>query len=343
MNKIKRKRNIPLLVLAVLAVILMLLSIPYFRVLTDTMHVSPVKVLLGMGGLEHLNGRVNILLLGVPGGQHDGPNLSDSINVLSYDMKTNRLTTVGIPRDVWSDTIHQKINAAYATGEVIEPGKGLTLAKAEVSSIIGIPIHYGAVIRFEQFRQLVDFLGGVDLNVEHTFTDDEFPVTGKEADECGGDPDFKCRYETISFQKGIVHMNGETALKYVRSRHATGAEGSDFSRNQRQQAVMKAIRAKLLSPSILLRPDRLAGLYKTLDKLVERDIKNDQAALIAKNIVLKRNFTQASGVLPRELFIVPDAWQYNDQYVLVPEAGNFNKVHEYIDNLLKDKELQDSL
>ncbi|MBI1862983.1 triose-phosphate isomerase [Candidatus Microgenomates bacterium] len=101
-------------------------------------------LLVGTASLDA--SQVNILLLGVPGGDHDGPNLSDSINVMSYDMKTNQLTTIGIPRDVWSETLHQKINAAYATGEAIDPGKGMTLAKAEVSSIVGIPIDICLVI-----------------------------------------------------------------------------------------------------------------------------------------------------------------------------------------------------
>lgn len=308
---------------------------PYYIFLTRTLQISPARVILGLNSLEHLNGRVNILLLGVPGGTHDGPNLSDSINVLSYDMKKNRLTTIGIPRDIWSDTIHQKINAAYATGEAIEQGKGMTLAKAEVSSIVGIPIHYGAVIRFSQFQQLIDYMGGIDVKVDKSFTDTEFPVTGREADECGGDPELRCRYETISFQKGITHMNGETALKYVRSRHATGGEGSDFSRNIRQQAVMKAIRTKLTSPEILLNPRSLEGLYNTVNKLIERDISNENGAAIARTIMLSQNFTQVSGVLPRELFEVPDAWQYEGQYVLIPLGGTFQKAHEYVDQLLQ--------
>lgn len=333
------------LILSVVIVVLVIVSFffitPYYRLLTQTVKVSPFKALMGIGGPESLNGTVNILLLGVPGGNHDGPNLSDSINVLSYDMKTNRLTTIGIPRDVWSETIHQKINAAYATGEAIEPGRGMTLARAEVSGIIGIPIHYAAVIRFAQFEQLIDYLEGVDVDVEKAFTDTEFPVTGKEDDTCGGDLDFKCRYETISFKKGVQHMNGATALKYVRSRHATGEEGSDFSRNMRQQTVMRALRQKLLSPSIVFHPHKIEGLYKTLDKLVERDITNQQAAVIAKTIATKRNFAQFSGVLPRDLFVVPDAWQYDGQYVLVPMSGNFQAVHEYIDKLLKEKDFSE--
>lgn len=338
----KRHRNrLPVLGVLVATVVLILIFAPYYRILTNTVKISPFKVMLGFGGLQTLNGRVNILLLGVPGGAHEGPNLSDSINVLSYDLKTNKLTTIGVPRDVWSDTLGQKINAAYATGEAIKPGQGITLARAEVSGIIGMPIHYGVVIRFEQFRKLIDFLEGIEVNAEHSFSDDEFPITGRESDECGGDLQYRCRYETISFEKGLRKMNGETALKYVRSRHATGAQGSDFSRNQRQQAVMKAIRAKLLSPRIILSPSKIEGLYQTLDTLVERDITNNQAALIVKNIIIKRNLVQSSGVLPRDLFTVPQAWQYNGQYVLIPEDGSFLAVHKYIDDLLNVKDFSE--
>lgn len=334
---LKRIRIAALVTIAFCVAVVLFFVRPYYIFLTQTARVSPFKILLGINDLQQLNGRVNILLLGVPGGSHDGPNLSDSINVLSYDMRENKLTTIGVPRDIWSDTIHQKINAAYATGEAIEPGKGIILAKAEVSSIVGIPIHYAAVVRFAQFRDLIDYVGGIDVLVDKTFTDTEFPIAGKENDECGGDPDYRCRYESISFQKGQQHMSGDTALKYVRSRHATGGEGSDFSRNRRQQAVMKAIRVKLFSPEILLNPSKVDGLYKTIDRLVERDISNENGTSIAKNVVLKGNFTQASGVLPRDLFTVPAAWQYEGQYVLIPEGGSFDRVHDYVDKLLQEK------
>ena len=104
----------------------------------------------------------------------------------------------------------------------VKPKKraGFILSKAEVENIIGQPIHYAIVVDFDQFEAVINFLGGVDVIVENSFIDKEFPIAGRENNLCNSDPDYKCRYETISFTKGLTHMNGQTALKFVRSRYA---------------------------------------------------------------------------------------------------------------------------
>ena len=138
---------------------------PYYLFVTQTLKVSPIKTLLSLDGLKIYNNHVNILFLGIAGEDRDGPNLSDSIVVVSYDLKINHLTTISIPRDVWSEALHDKINSAYAYGEAKKKGAGFILAKAEVESIIGQPIHYGAAINFDQFEELIDFIGGVEVSV----------------------------------------------------------------------------------------------------------------------------------------------------------------------------------
>ena len=66
--------------------------------------------------------------------------------------------------------------------------------------------------------------------IPKAFTDSQYPIAGKENDACGGDATFACRYKTVQFQAGSQHMDGKTALMYVRSRHAEGDEGTDFAR-----------------------------------------------------------------------------------------------------------------
>ena len=112
--------------------------------------------------------------------------------------------------------------------------------------VLGIPIHYNVTINFEVFKQIVDTLGGIDVEIENTFTDSEYPIEGKE-----DDPVIANRYETVTFTKGLEKMNGERALKYVRSRHGDGAEGTDFARSKRQQKVILAIKDKLMSPTFV--------------------------------------------------------------------------------------------
>lgn len=311
---------------------LIFLIYPYYNFVTKTLKVSPLKTLFSIDGIKTYNNHVNILFLGIAGANHDGPNLSDLIVVVSYDLKINHLTTISIPRDVWSKTLHDKINSAYAYGEAKKKGAGFILAKAEVETIIGQPIHYAAAIDFDQFEELINFLGGIDVNVENSFVDKEFPIAGKENDLCDNDPEYKCRYETISFTKGLIHMDGEIALKFVRSRNSQDSEGTDFAREKRQQKVIEAIKNKLIAFAKKPNLDDYKKLYDFLDKLVKRDINNQQIAIIFKNIILKRNFKQEKIVLSEDFFVNPETnlEKYDGLWVLIPKDDNIKLVQDYI-------------
>ena len=314
------------LIIVLIAVIL--LFIPYVTFIQKDLGVSLFRVLVWPYPVKKIDTQVNIALLGIPGGLHDGPNLSDSITVFNYDLKENRAVSMGIPRDIWSTSLRDRINSAYAYGEAKTPGGGLKLAKAEIGSIIGIPIQYAVVIDFAKFEQLIDDFGGVDIVVEKSFVDNKYPIEGKEADECGGDTEFKCRYETLRFEKGEQHMDGKTALKFVRSRNAEGSEGSDFARNLRHQKVMDSVKDAILSEFKSFNIVRIRKAYRMLDELIIRDITNKEASTIAKKIVFGKRFSQASATLSRELFEVPDAWNYDGKYVLVPISEE--KVRDFV-------------
>lgn len=327
-----RKRTI--FIGVTLLVIIFFASIPYYRFLKQEVLISPLKTLFSLDSLKKIDNKVNMVLLGVPGGMHEGPNLSDSITYINYDFRRNRLTTIGIPRDLWSPTLRDRINSAYSYGEEKVRGGGLRLSKAEVGAVVGTPIQYGFVINFQEFEDLINFLGGVDVEIERSFIDKKFPIEGKEKADCGDDEEFKCRYETITFQKGKMHMDGDTALKFVRSRNAQGAEGSDFARSQRQQIVMSAIKNRAVKEVLSFNLKKIRELYRHLDELISRDMTNQQVAILIKNIVFKRKFIQKSYALPRELFEVPNANFYEGKYTLIPTRGDYQVVRKWIDCVL---------
>jgi len=325
------KSKIAIIASLILITLIVLLR-PYYLFVTQTLKISTFKTLFSLDGIKTYDDHINILFLGIAGANHDGPNLSDSIVVLSYDLKTNSLTTISIPRDVWSDTLHDKINSAYAYG-------GFILAKAEVQIIIGQPIHYALAINFDQFEELINFLGGVEVNVDNSFVDNEFPITGKENDLCGGDPEYKCRYKTVSFNKGLFLMDGQTALNFVRSRHANDSEGTDFAREKRQQKVMEAVKNRLIAFAKKLDLDQSKRLYDLINKIVKRDIDNQQVSIILKNIFLKKNFKQEKILLSDNFFINPvgNLNKYDGLWVLTPINGNAETIHEYVDCRLNQK------
>lgn len=324
-----KKRFVALLGGLIVVVVIYLLTRPYYIFMTRVLGISPFKAMVSRDGLVTIDNKVNVLLLGIPGGLHDGPNLSDSITILSYDVVENRLASIGLPRDIWSDTLKDKINSAYAYGEAASPGAGIKLAKAEVSSVIGLPVHYGVVINFSQFKELIDFMGGVDVEVERSFVDNEFPIAGRENDECDGDLAYKCRYKTVTFTKGKTHMDGETALNYVRSRHAKGDEGTDFARTKRQQRVMEALRRVGLGVVASGDIRKMTQLYELINRLIMRDITNQQSAIIARHILLGKDFSQESSATPEEMFEVPPVYEYG-KYVLVPRDSSWQEIHTYV-------------
>lgn len=348
-----------IIIFSVILIAFIILIRPYYLFATQTLKVSPIKTLLSLDGLKSYNGHVNILFLGIAGVDHEGPNLSDSIVVISYDLKSNHLTTISIPRDVWSAALRDKINSAYAYGEAKQKGGGFILAKTEVGTIIGQPVHYALATNFDQFQELIDFLGGINVDVEKTFDDYAFPIPDEQLSEssCGhSDADiqiftdsnpseeeiwkyFPCRYKHIHFDAGMIHMDGQTALNFVRSRHAVGSEGTDFAREKRQQKVIEAIKNELISFAKKPNINQYKKLYSLVDKLVKRDINNQQLAIILRNIVLKKNFTQEKIVLSENFFINPvtNLDRYNGLWVLTPVNDDIKVVHNYIDCRLSQK------
>src|SRR5258708_37496057 len=202
---------------------------------------------------------INIVLLGYGGGNHDGAYLTDSMIAIHIDPKAKKVFLISIPRDIWikistngTDGSYSKINAAYEIGldDSGYPNKqkqftgangGGRLAEYVVSQVTGLPIDYFFGMDFSGFTHTIDTLGGVNITVEKTFDDYQYPIEGKETDSCGhSDTEiaslsaqlastsgtlteldaFPCRYEHLHFDTGEQHMNGITTLKYVRSRHS---------------------------------------------------------------------------------------------------------------------------
>jgi len=208
--------------------------------------------------LPNSNGRTNVLFLGMGGIGHDGGELTDTIIFTSLNLKTNSVTMISVPRDIWVPSISAKINSAYEIGERKATGSGILMASDAIYEIIGEPIQFAVLMDFAGFEQLIDAIGGIDVVVDKSFTDTKYPIKGRENDLCGGDPEYGCRFEILSFEKGLQHMDGKTALKYSRSRHSADLEeGTDFARANRQQKVISAIKSKALSPAVLLNPSKI--------------------------------------------------------------------------------------
>lgn len=304
--------------------------------------------------------RVNIVLLGVGGGTHDGPNLTDTIIFASIDPETKKVTLVSLPRDLWVPDLKAKINTVYTFAEEKEKGQGLAVTKALIAKMLDQQIDYAVKIDFKGFEQMVDMAGGLEIEVDATFDDYEYPLSGKEADPCGLTDEriasvsaeiasgsayvvdsFPCRYEHLHFDKGLTTMDGETALKYVRSRHGTGKEGSDFARSKRQEKVVSSFKDKMLSAGTLLNPVKVVGIVNTLQGSIETDIKENEYDDFVKLAQKMKGAKVTSAIIDvgdqsEERFgilINPKiSPEYRNQWVLSPRLGNgeYSEIQEYV-------------
>lgn len=287
-----------------------------------------------VGGLPAHDNRTNILVMGKAGGEHDGPDLTDTIMVVSIGLTANDIKIVSVPRDTWIPEMRAKINSAYYWGKQKGVG-GINFAKAEVSQVVGLPLHYGVVINFDGFKEIIDTVGGIDVQIENSFTDNLYPIAGRENDNCGGrDPYYLCRYETLTFNAGTMHMDGTTALKFVRSRHAEGLEGTDLAREARQARVIEALKNKLSDKNTYLDYKTDKKITEVVLKNIETDVDYPSASILARRVYESRDSIK-SFVIPVEYLLNPKpSAKYDMQSVFVPRTGNWEEINTWIKSIL---------
>jgi LCP family protein required for cell wall assembly len=331
---------------------------------------NPITV---VGGTSKLNirqtdGRTNVMLLGSDrrniGAESGRNSLTDTILVASIGNIDNDVVLISLPRDLWIPnytlengyTYSSKINEVYTNA-------GMEELRNQMEIVLGIPIHYHVMVTFELFENVIDILGGIEVDVEKAFTDYQYPIEGKEAATCGVSQEeierlekeaeenetlvnyfalFPCRYETVKFEQGLQNMDGNTALKYARSRHGNNGEGTDFARSKRQQNVISAIKNKALSLETLINPVKLKDLYNQYSENVETDI-DLQSVQSFYSLSQKLDFEKIISIVLDDrseanegglLYHPTDMTLYRGQYVLVPQTGDFSQIHAYVQKYL---------
>jgi LCP family protein required for cell wall assembly len=186
-----------------------------------------------------------VLVMGTDGGRAAGREdaaRSDSLLLLRTDPERNRLSYLSIPRDLRVEIPGhgtQKINAASQLG-------GPALAIETVRGLTGIPIDHVVVVDFDGFKELIDAIGGIEVNVPKPILSNRFDCPYKPA---------RCReWEGWRFAKGPQHMDGRRALVYSRIRtNRLDPSDTDISRTTRQQAVAEAVGDEIASLGTFLR------------------------------------------------------------------------------------------
>ncbi len=286
------------------------------------------KILLKAAGddlKQDSYGHTNFLILGTGGKNHEGGDLTDSIILASLDQENKLITMISIPRDLYikdPEVGNSRINEIYynAKNAYTSSSKGLDYMLAKVESIMGVPIHYYLKVDFKGFKELVDAIGGIDVNVESAIYDPSYPKDGT------------FLYETFSISAGQHHLDGATALKYARSRKTT----SDFDRANRQQQIIYAIKEKALSTEILFSQSKITEILDTLKDNIETNITVKEILTLG-SIASDYNSNQISHRLIHDdptqcggFLYTPAREFYNGMFVLLP-AGGFESLHQYSD------------
>lgn len=233
---------------------------------------------------------------------------TDTMMLVSIDPASRSLGILSIPRDLYvavpGYSEPQRVNTPMVLGEIRQPGSGPQLLMQTVQYNLGIRVNDYVAVDFNTFVTLIDTIGGVELDVPYTINDPLFP-------------DMNYGYDPFYITAGIHQMDGRTALKYARTRHGD----SDFRRAQRQQAVIYAIRDKILEldmlPQLII---QAPTLWNQLSSGINTGLQFDQIiqlALYLKDIPLD---SMKTGVINEQYTM---GYTTSDgASVLVPDRAN---------------------
>ncbi len=279
------------------------------------------------------DGHKNILILGVDSLEMRGdvPPLTDTMILASIDTTTGKINMLSLPRDLWSADYQTKINALLAYGYERDESQPTAFPTQVLSEMTGTPIHHTVVLSMDQVAEVIDLLGGIDVDVQQGFTDTEFPRSDV---DIYTETDPEKLYETVSFEAGKQTMDGQTALKFIRSRHSGDEEGTDDARAFRQQQVILAVISKLKQRNVLTDPVKLGNLFAFYKTNYESVISLPELIATAKVLYPHRNsiefVTHSLSVYPDDeegvIYHPEPSYKYQNQWVYeVVDFGQFTK------------------
>ncbi|MFJ9462888.1 LCP family protein [Viridibacillus arvi] len=257
---------------------------------------------------------ISILLLGIEdysSKKKDGR--ADTQMVITLDPSTNVINMVTVPRDTRVNIenagefsgIH-KMNSAYTYGDITGYG-AVKLQIETVEKFLNIPIDNFIAINFEGFRDIVDALGGVSLDIKTGFWEENIYDGSK-----------------IEFNEGKSHLTGEESLAFVRMRKR--AENAIYSREERQRQFLKATIDQAIS----------AGTIFKIGQLTDILGKNVETNLSLKEIyALQKKYTKSSDLSIKTITIKGSDRRVDGSFYYIPEEKSLKKVSKKLRNILK--------
>ncbi len=274
--------------------------------------------------------KLTLLILGIDSlAQRKGsPPLTDTLLLAQIDLTEANITTISLPRDLWSEAYQTKINALYTYGFERYPDHPEKFSSMVLEQLTMQEIDRTMVISLEQLGLLIDLIGGIEINIKQSFIDPKFPRTDVDVTNVS-DPNKL--YETIEFKQGLEHMSGERALKFIRSRHSLDEAGNDLDRNSRQQQVINSLISKMSQTEIYWQQPQLAGkLFEFYQQNIAQYFEISDLMTVGYNLGSKLSQLEFSAyTLP----VYPD----NEDGIIIHPEPSPKYQNQWI-YLLKDKD-----
>jgi polyisoprenyl-teichoic acid--peptidoglycan teichoic acid transferase len=323
----RRLRTTLILVAAatVLGVVLLFMRAAAFNESVSSAGFPSAALLLPLNGSD----RVNVMMVGYGGAEHEGAFLADSIQILSIDPATDTTTTIPIPRDLWIEGVETfsqngKVNEVFADGHTVdledEAAKldnAADLLAEVLTDVTGLEIHHWLAMDFNGFRDMVDAVGGVTVN-----NPVEFMYTGPEENHLRG------YWDEGPYEAGEIHLNGEEALWYARARYTSVvSESTDYARSVRQARILSALRSKLGDGGI---SSILPGLrlMDAMEGRVRTDLSAIDLFLLSSHLSSDRRIELSEGP------VLTATTNTLGQYILIPAdwsgPGDYDGLRSYL-------------
>jgi LCP family protein required for cell wall assembly len=238
---------------------------------------------------------LDILILGTHG------RLTDTIMLASLNPQNRTVSLFSIPRDLAVNG--RRINEFYYR-------YGIDPLRDQIEEITGLYPEKYVVVDLSAFEEIVDAMGGIDVDVPRALHDTMYPAPG-------------FRYQTFSVAAGKQHFDGNKALKYARSRKTT----SDFDRAERQQLIIEAVRNKIQNLDLIENMEDLVGMYSSIMDSIDTDVDMFDFVSYAKryhDYEFERGNVLTSG---NYLYSTTSP---QGAYLLLPRDGTYQAIHDMV-------------
>jgi len=253
--------------------------------------------------------------------------LTDTIMVGFFRLKPKtKITFISFPRDLWIAPLKTKINALYYYGQKENQKDGTRLLREQIEAITNEKINYSILVDFDIVSEIVDCVGGVEIEVVRAFDDFSYPL-----DDGSG------KTTHLHFDAGWQKMDGKRVLQYVRSRKSSDlCEGTDEARVKRQQQVVNALLKKIVSREVITNPQVVGNLYRIWREKVKTDIP--LSLLLKVGILsLRQGYNWQFFSLPSELLVNPPLTKYDGLWVLEPRGGDWEEIGKWVKKTIKEE------